>query len=399
MGSNKNKKKNKRTKESDEEPDYTIIKKKIIKKSECLIDDSEEDDNVFIKKKVKKKKSECLIDDSEDDDNVFMKKKVKKKKKNLIYDPDDNSSEYVAKVVGIIDRTSKRYDKKMEGTAPELLFGPMSMIKSMEEASYYILTQKKMEYKCQNCDMGPIWNGKLLRLLLDHINKQNDDYTLKNLRFLCPNCCVQLKGRDTIAEFTKKATKNTCLVCNRVMSAKKIEGGKCKVCIEIDSVRRTQSNDYQYIQYMQNNIDANFDVSNAGNSPLFKNTDPLDKELAVHNILALQHLANEKKKSKYKRPKKKDKNEDIGHNIKRPQNNNLDYSVPLLSQLLGRNKPNNNDNNNDDNNDNDNNNHINTDDMEYDFDNDNDYIREDNGQLEMVIEKDTKKSHGFIFDY
>ena len=36
-----------------------------------------------------------------------------------------------------------------------------------------------------------IWNGKELRLVLDHINGVSGDNRPKNLRFLCPNCNSQ----------------------------------------------------------------------------------------------------------------------------------------------------------------------------------------------------------------
>lgn len=399
---NKNKTKNDKIEESDsEETNYSIIKTRIIKKNKCVIDDSEEDENVLPNKKPKKPKNNCLIDDSEEDENVFMKKKPKKKKKKLIYDPDDNSPEYVARLIGIIDRTARSYEKKIEGTQPQFLLSNMTMIKSMEEASYYILTRRKMEYKCGNCDMGPVWNGKILRLLLDHINKQNDDYTLENLRFLCPNCCVQLKGRDTIGEFTKKATKNTCMVCNRSRPAKKMAGGKCKDCIELESMQRMLNNDYRYREYTKNNNNSGFDVNNAANEGMFKMHDIHDPSLAVHNIMALQHLENENKKSKY-RPKKKKKSpedkkktneDDIGHKVKRPQNNNLDFGASLFNQLL--NKKNNKNDKNDKNEEKD---EIKDKHISIDID-DMDDITED-GQLEMVIEKDTKKkSHGFTFDF
>ena len=39
------------------------------------------------------------------------------------------------------------------------------------------------------------WNGRLLPLILDHINGNNLDNSPENLRYLCPNCDAQLPTR------------------------------------------------------------------------------------------------------------------------------------------------------------------------------------------------------------
>ena len=52
---------------------------------------------------------------------------------------------------------------------------------------------KKGEYKCSVCGLLPIWMGKDLTLILDHINGINNDDRLENLRWVCPNCNQQLE--------------------------------------------------------------------------------------------------------------------------------------------------------------------------------------------------------------
>lgn len=54
-----------------------------------------------------------------------------------------------------------------------------------------ILKNNLIPYKCEQCGQGPLWNGKKLVLVLDHINGIYNDNRLENLRFLCPNCNAQ----------------------------------------------------------------------------------------------------------------------------------------------------------------------------------------------------------------
>ena len=55
-----------------------------------------------------------------------------------------------------------------------------------------ILRNKSIPYKCGCCGLGPIWQGKPMPLILDHINGKNNDHRLENLRFVCSNCDTQL---------------------------------------------------------------------------------------------------------------------------------------------------------------------------------------------------------------
>lgn len=53
------------------------------------------------------------------------------------------------------------------------------------------ILKKKKQYICHICNSPPIWQGKYLTLHMDHINGNNNDHRLENLRFLCPNCHQQ----------------------------------------------------------------------------------------------------------------------------------------------------------------------------------------------------------------
>jgi 5-methylcytosine-specific restriction endonuclease McrA len=54
-----------------------------------------------------------------------------------------------------------------------------------------ILRDNLLEYRCQECGLDDLWNGKKLSLHLDHIDGNNTNHDLSNLRFLCPNCHTQ----------------------------------------------------------------------------------------------------------------------------------------------------------------------------------------------------------------
>ena len=76
---------------------------------------------------------------------------------------------------------------------------------------------------CKICGQLNEWNNKPLVMILDHINGDNHDNRIQNLRWICPNCASQLSlytGRNTkrrkdyIPINRRKNNKKICPICN-----------------------------------------------------------------------------------------------------------------------------------------------------------------------------------------
>jgi len=95
-----------------------------------------------------------------------------------------------------------------------------------------IIDDELLEYRCAICGQNPEWNGLPLTLTLDHINGDHTDNRIRNLRFVCPNCDVQL---PTFGGKNKPKTKsiNTCIDCGVEISRNNTER-----CVPCEHVRR-----------------------------------------------------------------------------------------------------------------------------------------------------------------
>lgn len=71
----------------------------------------------------------------------------------------------------------------------------------------YIERHQVIQYKCAQCGCTGEWQGGVISLEVDHIDGDNSNNELSNLRYLCPNCHAlteTYRGRN-------KALKNKCV--------------------------------------------------------------------------------------------------------------------------------------------------------------------------------------------
>ena len=74
------------------------------------------------------------------------------------------------------------------------------------------------EYVCSICGQEPEWQGKPLTLILDHINGNNKDDRLENLRWVCPNCNQQLETTNGKNKIRANYTIAYCVDCGKKIS-------------------------------------------------------------------------------------------------------------------------------------------------------------------------------------
>jgi 5-methylcytosine-specific restriction endonuclease McrA len=107
-----------------------------------------------------------------------------------------------------------------------------------------------IEYVCKECGNIGIHNNKPLTLQLDHVNGDNSDNRLENLRFLCPSCHSQQDTsfgkrkcehrRTSIIQRNSELVDNTKCSCG---NNKFHTSTKCKKCADVDNgVKRMKFN-------------------------------------------------------------------------------------------------------------------------------------------------------------
>ena len=71
-----------------------------------------------------------------------------------------------------------------------------------------VIDNNLINYVCGCCGIEPVWQGKPMPLILDHINGINNDNRIENLRFVCSNCDTQLPTYKSRNKKQKEAQAN-----------------------------------------------------------------------------------------------------------------------------------------------------------------------------------------------
>jgi len=125
----------------------------------------------------------------------------------------------------------KKYD--------EYLLTKYSKSRSDLSLKVYLIENKLKHDICEICKLKPLWNKKILNLILYRKNNNAKDNRLENLLILCPNCESQQKKRANIYVKNKNELYTNCCDCNKKIkySVKKQRNTKyqtfrCATCLE-----------------------------------------------------------------------------------------------------------------------------------------------------------------------
>ena len=304
-------------------------------KDTCLfLDDFLPSNNNTNENTSKNTMNECLfLDDSKSYNKNTSKepKKRKTKKKPFKLRENDISSEYLCKLLGVRDCTIRRIENFCRINDKTALLSEYSSFKDMDEIAYYLITRNIVKHECQQCNVGPIWNDLPLYLIIDHINNNVKDCNLKNIRFLCPNCHTQIKGKKKIKSQISATSKKQCNKCCSLFPSKDIKGGKCKGCIYNERSIELLHDNYRYKKYANKHNIESFHTPKLGVDNIIKDDGIIINTASqITTNMVIKNEAN-KSKSAFKRIKKMS---DIQTPKKMKIMDNITHNASILSQIM-----------------------------------------------------------------
>lgn len=136
----------------------------------------------------------------------------------------DSKAQLLKKIESLGIDISHFNNKKKRKLSDEDIFKEDSLVNQSSLRKRYL--KKFPPIKCSICGQEPFWNGKPLTLILDHINGKNHDNRLDNLRWVCPNCNIQLPTTNRRKKaFGQKY--NFCIDCGKKITSKSLRCVEC----------------------------------------------------------------------------------------------------------------------------------------------------------------------------
>ncbi len=86
---------------------------------------------------------------------------------------------------------TKKLGKSCVKYTAENIFQKHDICIDNETLKKFILRDNLLSYRCNECNIGDVYNNKPITLQLDHKDGDRLNNELLNLRFLCPNCHTQ----------------------------------------------------------------------------------------------------------------------------------------------------------------------------------------------------------------